>query len=331
MKNIVILGGGTGTFTLLSGLRKFPTNNTVIVSSADDGGSTGRLRKELDVFPAGDLRQCLVGLSYTDRVLKDLFNYRFEKGSLSGHTAGNIILAALEKISGGVEAAIAQSAKLLNVRGEVLPITPFPTQLIARLKNGQKIVGEHLIDQPQAKRNSPILGLSLKPGGPANPKAISAIRLADVIIFGPGDLFTSTLPNLLVRGVKEAVIQSGAKKILITNLMTKHGQTDNFKASDFVRTLQNYLDPQGEDACLDAVVVNTKRPSANQLKPYRRAGAIFVEPDLGKIKLMGIAAIAKPLLASGTFKKPAGDTLARSFLRHNADKTARLIWQLAGQ
>ncbi len=144
MKNIVIIGGGTGTFTLLSGLRKFPVNNTVIVSSADDGGSTGRWRKEVGVhMPVGDIRQWLVGLSYTDPLLQQLFNYRFEQGSLSGHAVGNIILAALEKISSSEEKAIIAVAKMLNVRGEVLPVTLFPTLLSATLQNGERVVSEH--------------------------------------------------------------------------------------------------------------------------------------------------------------------------------------------
>src|SRR3989344_21191 len=165
MKNIVIIGGGTGTFTLLSGLRKFPTNNSVIVSSADDGGSTGRLRKDLGVFPPGDLRQCLVGLSYTEEHLKQLFNFRFESGELKGHTAGNIILAALEKITGSVDEALLLASKILNVRGAVVPVTLKPTLLSAVLANGKKIISEHQIDMPRKIQNSKfkIQNLRLQP------------------------------------------------------------------------------------------------------------------------------------------------------------------------
>ena len=146
MKKIVIIGGGTGTFTLLSGLRKFPSDNSVVVSTADDGGSTGRLRGELGVIPPGDIRQCLGGLSYTDETLRKLFSYRFAKGDLKGHTVGNIIIAALEKITGSVEQAIIQSAKMLNVRGQVVPVTLHPTRLSAIYNNGKKIIGEHNIN-----------------------------------------------------------------------------------------------------------------------------------------------------------------------------------------
>ena len=150
MKNIVIIGGGTGTFTLLSGLRKFPSNNTVIVSSADDGGSTGILRKDLGVMPPGDIRQCLVGLSYTQDEMKQLFNFRFDKGSLAGNSVGNIILAALEKIA-GTEQGIELAGKMLNVRGQVFPVSLTPTTLSAILQNGKRIVGEHYIDDQNPK------------------------------------------------------------------------------------------------------------------------------------------------------------------------------------
>src|SRR4051812_16786495 len=153
MKNIVIIGGGTGTFTLLNGLRKYPSNNSVIVSSADDGGSTGILRKELGVMPPGDIRQCLVGLSYTQKEMQELFNFRFNAGSLKGHTVGNIILAALDKIA-GTEEAINLAGKMLNVRGQVVPVSLSPTILSAQLKNGKKLIGEHNIDDQNPKGES---------------------------------------------------------------------------------------------------------------------------------------------------------------------------------
>ena len=321
VKNIVIVGGGTGTFTLLSGLRKFPTNNAVIVSTADDGGSTGRLREELGVLPPGDLRQCLVGLSYTDPVLQDLFSYRFAKGSLAGHTVGNIILAALEKVTGDVERGIAQTAKMLNVRGEVVPVTLFPTKLSATLMNGKKIVGEHHIDEPRHDGNIRIKSLTLKPGGAANPRALGLIAAADAIIFGPGDLYTSTIPNLLVKGVAEAVRRSSAKKILITNLMTKHGQTDKFKASDFVKSLESYL---GKGS-VDAVIVNSKKPAAAWIARHKKEHSEFVEPDTALLKKMKLKVLAEPLLNGNTFEKNSGDVLKRSYLRHDPDKLAKLI------
>jgi uncharacterized cofD-like protein len=314
MKNIIIIGGGTGTFTLLSGLRKYPSNNTVIVSSADDGGSTGILRKELGVMPPGDIRQCLVGLSYTQDEMKQLFNFRFDRGSLKGHSVGNIILAALEKIA-GTEEGINIAGKMLNVRGQVLPVSLTPTVLSAQLKNGKKLVGEHNIDdQNPAGKSSPIKSLSLS-AAKANPKVIKALELADVIVFGPGDLFTSILPNILVKGVAEAVNKSKAKKVLVTNIMTKFGQTDGFKVSDFVKTTEKYLGGK-----LDAVIANSKKPDAKALALYKKQKAVFVEPDI-KVK-------TADLLHSNTFQKASGDKLQRSLLRHDSDKLAKIIWEL---
>src|SRR3989344_3254586 len=282
MKNIVIIGGGTGTFTLLSGLRKFPTNNSVIVSSADDGGSTGRLRKDLGVFPPGDLRQCLVGLSYTEEHLKQLFNYRFEAGELSGHNVGNIILAALEKITGNVNSAIVLTAKMLNVRGRVVPVTLKPTLLTAILQNGKKIVGEHNIDQPRRIKNQElrIKDLQLRPLTHANPEAVAVLKKANTIVFGPGDLYTSILPNLLVNGIKQAIDNSKAKKVLVVNLMTRPGQTDNFKPEDFVVELNRHLGKKK----LDAAIVNNQKPQSQILAVYKKGGASLVPPEIKSLQ-----------------------------------------------
>ncbi|MBI2355782.1 MAG: YvcK family protein [Candidatus Doudnabacteria bacterium] len=326
MKNIVIIGGGTGTFTLLSGLRKYPSNNTVIVSSADDGGSTGVLRRDLGIFPPGDLRQCLVGLSYTDKQMTELFSYRFEKGSLKGHTVGNIILAALEKTTGNIETAVDLAAKLLNVRGSVLPASLKPGLLIAYLESGKRVVGEHNIDQPHFRR-SRIKSLQLKPNTSANPKAMAALQEADAIVFGPGDLYTSIVPNLLVKGIREALGKSRAKKILITNIMTKAGQTDGFKASDFARNLQKYLGV----AKLNYAIVNNQKPSSKSILAYKKENAKFVEPDVKQMERLGVKAHQAKLVSQVIYKKKTADKLNRSLLRHDASKTAKLIWNLIHQ
>lgn len=322
MKNIVIIGGGTGTFTLLSGLRKYPSNNTVIVSSADDGGSTGQLRKELGVFPPGDLRQCLVGLSYTDKPMTDLFSYRFEKGALAGHTVGNIVIAALEKTTGNIETAVEIAAKMLNVRGQVLPVSLNATTLSAILQNGKKLIGEHNIDDQDSSKHKSvsIKQLQLTTAKP-NPKALAALKQADVIIFGPGDLFTSIVPNLLVKGVSDAINKSSAKKILVTNIMTKFGQTDEFRAIDFVKVLEKYLGGK-----LDVVLENNKKPTADLLKRYAAQKAQIVQPSL--IARKGLTVIAEDLISKDFIKKAAGDQLKRSMLRHDPDKLAKLIWQI---
>lgn len=321
MKNIVIIGGGTGTFTLLNGLRKYPSNNTVIVSSADDGGSTGILRKDLRVMPPGDIRQCLVGLSYTEPQMRELFNYRFQSGRLKGHAVGNIIIAALEKITGNIDEAINLSAKMLNVRGQVVPVTLKPTRLSAVLQSGETIIGEHNIDEPKGNLKLEIKNLKLVPSGPVNPKALRAIKDADVIVFGPGDLFTSILPNLLVTGAAAAINKSRAKKVLVTNIMTRFGQTDGFKVSDFVKVLERYLTGK-----MDAVLANNKAPSGELLKKYAKEKAVFVKPDLKNSKSLTV--IAEDLISKDVIKKSSADSLKRSFLRHDSDKVAKLIWEL---
>src|SRR3989344_1236325 len=308
MKNIVIIGGGTGTSTLLSGLRQLPTNNAVIVSTADDGGSTGRLREELGVVPPGDIRQCLVGLSYGDPVVSDLFNYRFDSGSLKGHAVGNIIISALEKSTGSIEKAIIQTAKLLNVRGYVVPITIHPTILSATLEDGSQIKGEHNIDEPQHNGDLGITNLELAPSGPANPRALELIKNAQAIVFGPGDIYTSTVPNLLVDGVREAIAQSKAKKILVVNLMTKWGQTNGYKASDFVNGINRYLLP----ASIETVIVNTKQLEPAVIERYKQEKAepfgfmedVFVEENFRKhgIGSMLIKAIIEEAKALGCYK-----------------------------
>lgn len=322
MKNIVIIGGGTGTFTLLSGLKNFSANNSVIVSSADDGGSTGRLRKELGVFPPGDLRQCLLGLSHGDEKLKAIFNYRFQQGELKGHNAGNIILAALEKITGDINSAIAAASKLLKVRGSVIPVTLKPTLLTAILANGKRIVGEHNIDMSREVSNSKfkIQNLKLAPTGPANLHAIQALKNSDVIVFGPGDLYTSILPNLLVKGIKQAIDSSRAKKVLVCSLMTRPGQTDGFTPADFEDEVNKYLGKKK----LDAIIVNTKKPTAQVLAKYKKTGAEFVTPEIKKAKAEVLKA---ELLSSQVFKRSNNDPVPRSLVRHDSDKLAQVIYE----
>jgi uncharacterized cofD-like protein len=326
MKNIVIIGGGTGTSTLLLGLKKYPVNLSVIVPSWDDGGSNGRLRSELDSFPYSDARQCLVALAEGDKTIKQLFDYRFGQGSVSGHTAANLMLAALEKITGGPEQAIAVAERLLKTKGKVLPVTLKPTVLTAVLENGKKIIGEHNIDERKGIRNEElgIRNLQLKPNGSANPKAIAAIKNADLIIFGPGDLHTSVLPNLLVKGVTQVIFKSKAKKILVTNIMTKHGQTDGFKASDFVKVISGYL---GKSK-LDFVIINDRKPSQEWLKRYKAEKGEFVWPDISEIVSKKIKVEADNFLADYAFLNGPGDKLKRSLLRHNSEKLSKTIWQL---
>src|SRR3989338_10208038 len=237
-KKIVVIGGGTGTFTVLSGLKKYPVELTAIVSMADDGGSTGVLRDEFGMLPAGDIRRALVALSsYPEKFLTDLFTYRFRDSEVDGHNFGNLILVALERVTGSFEHAVAAASRLLDVRGRVLPVTFSDVRLYAELENGEIIKGETNIDIPKHDGRLLIRRVWLQPKGRANPKALNAIMNADMIIIGPGYLFTSIIPNFLVSGIQNALWKSKAKKVYVANLMTKYGETNGFSGADFLAVL----------------------------------------------------------------------------------------------
>lgn len=237
MKSIVTIGGGTGQFTLLTGLKKYPVKLTAIVSMADDGGSTGILRDELGVLPPGDVRQCLVALSEADAIVRELFNYRFDAGGLKGHNFGNIFLSALEKITGNFEEAVRVSGKVLATRGTVIPVTTQDTRLTCDAA-GTRIDGQYAIETATLPRHPEF---RMEPEADANPKAIEAIEAADCIVIGPGNYYCSLLPNLLVKGIPEAICHSKAAVVFNCNLMTKGGHTDGFDVDAFVDGIERRL------------------------------------------------------------------------------------------
>lgn len=278
MKKIVVIGGGTGVFTVLSGLKKYFKDLTAIVTMADDGGSTGILREEFGILPPGDIRRALIALSASDNEkLSELFNYRFAEGSgLSGHSFGNLMITALERITGSFPKAVEEAGKILSVQGRVLPVTLQKTALMAELENGKIVRGEVNIDIPKHDGRLKIKKVWLKPRALINPEAKKAILAADGIIIGPGDLYTSLVPNLLVDGMKPALRQARGKKIYFVNLMTKFGETTGFQASDFVRTIENYL---GKNV-LNYAVINKTKPTAMRFRPYIEEKSEFVETNL---------------------------------------------------
>jgi uncharacterized cofD-like protein len=304
-KNIVVIGGGTGTFMVLSGLKNYPVNLSAIVTMADDGGSSGVLRDEYGVLPPGDIRRALVALSRSDKALRDLFGYRFRSGSLSGHSFGNIFLSTLEKTTGNFAVAVKKAQEILDVRGTVIPVTLSRTRLFAELENGEIIKGETNIDIPKHDPRLKIMKVSLMPPVKANPEAIGAMKKADLIVIGPGDLFTSIIPNLLVEGIPEAIKRSKAKKAYIVNLMTKYGETNKFDSNNFIDVVERYL---GEDI-LDHFIINDQRPGEDLLEYYRKKDkACFVEPVYkDKRYVLG------NLLAQGRF------------IRHDENKLAQLL------
>jgi uncharacterized cofD-like protein len=323
MKKVVTIGGGTGTFTVLSGLKRYPFELTAIVTMADDGGSTGRLRDEFGVLPPGDLRQCLVALSEGNGVMRKLFNHRFDRGGLAGHSFGNIFISTLEQVTGSLDKALDVVGKILNIRGRVLPVTLTKVRLITELKNGKVIEGEEVLGNYQLLSRFGIERIYLKPKAKPNPKALAAIAEADIIIVGPGNLYRSLVPNFLVEGVGRAIARSKAKKVYIANLMNKHGHTDDFVVSDYVNVLEKVI---GQKGVFDVVVYNTKKPPTALVRKYADEGEPVVCGPVceeGAFTLVGA-----DLLATGITKKAKGDVVDRSLIRHDPIKLARVIAEL---
>jgi uncharacterized cofD-like protein len=324
IKNIVAIGGGTGTFTVLSSLKKYDNLNlSAIVSMADSGGSTGRLRDELGVLPPGDVRQCLTALSRSDKLMRDLFCYRYQKGSLSGHSFGNIFLATLEKITGSFKKAVLESSKILNIKGEVIPVVEKKVNFGVKLESGKTVLGEYKISNVKGfDGRQRIKTAFLKPKAKATFEAQKAIEKADVIIICPGALYSSVIPNLLALGICSAIRKSSAKKIYVCNLMTKFGQTNRFAVSDHVKTLEKYL---GKNV-LDCVIYNTQKPSDKILRYYEKSKEYFVKPDHQNFKPT-TCYIGKNLLSRKIVQKVRGDKLKRSLIRHDQARLGVLLYQ----
>jgi len=323
MKKIVTIGGGTGSFVVLSGLKKYPVKLSAIVAMTDDGGSSGILRDELGILPPGDVRQCLVALAREDLLLRKLFTYRFNKGTFRGHNLGNLFMATLEKITGSFDQAVEKASRILNIRGEVIPVTLDKVWLRAELENGQILKGEDKINRSKLLSKFKVKKLFVVPKARANPKAILTIREADLIVIGPGNLYCSILPNFLIKGIPEAIRKSKARKIYNCNLMTKLGHTDGFKIEDFVNTIEKYLGK----GVIDYVIFNTKRPAPEFLKRYAEEGEEFVEFDKDTLKKKGF--IGGNLINQKIYKRdPAEIFLKRSLIRHHPDKLAKIIISL---
>ncbi len=315
MKKVVVIGGGTGVFTVLTGLKNYPFHLSAIITTADDGGSSGVLREEFGILPPGDIRRALVALSSDSPILANLFNYRFENGKgLKGHSFGNLFLTALERITGDFNQAIKEAAKILGIKGKVIPVTLDYTRLFARLENDLLVVGESNIDVPKHDGSLFIKEVFLNPEAKACKDAIKAIKEADVIIIGPGDLYTSIIPNFLVKGIKKAMKKSQAKKIYVCNIMTKYGETNKFTAEDFFATLEKYLGK----GIIDYFLVNIEKPKDYYLGKYKKEKAELVKYN-------------RKLLSFWKKPKVIFTRLLRqgSLLRHHPKKLAKAICQLA--
>lgn len=318
-KNIVVIGGGTGTFTVLTGLKKYPVNLTVIVAMTDSGGSTGILRDELGVLPPGDVARCLVALSSSDKLMRALMDYRFDNGKLEGFRFGNLLLSALEKMTGSFDSAVEKVGDILRINGRVIPATLDKVHLMAQVGNNI-IKGEEKIQM--TKLNGSLEHIWLEPVARANPKALAALRAADAIIIGPGGHYTSLVTNLLVQGIPEAIRKSNAKKIFVCNLMTKSEHTQDYSVADYTEGIEKYLGGK-----LDTVIYNDKMPSGDLLKRYAREGDMVTSWE----KLPeGRELIGAHLLTGRetAFKKIGTAGIEASLVRHDSAKLAAVIARL---
>jgi uncharacterized cofD-like protein len=314
---IAALGGGTGLSSLLRGLKSHTSNITAIVTVADDGGSSGRLRKEMGVLPPGDIRNCLVALADQESLMGELFQYRFTDGeSLEGHSFGNLFLVAMTAVAGDFEQAIRLSGKILAIKGKVIPSTLCPVTLCAVTKSGKIVEGESSITHDREK----IDRVYLKPAACQPPQEVlDALASADIIVMGPGSLYTSVLPNLLVEGVAGAVNASKALTIYICNVMTQPGETDAFTASEHLKALKKSVPGLRIDCCM----VNDQIPPASLLERYREEEKTPVAADMEKIEEMGIRCVAAPLISTADLVRHDPDLLA--------DRIVRLASEMRGQ
>lgn len=312
---VVVIGGGTGIHAVLRGLRRHTTEITAVVSMADNGGSSGRLRDEFGYLPPGDVRRCLVGLASDEDslLLRRLFEYRFDRGlGLNGHTFGNLLLTALTDILGGTDRAIEEAARLLRIEGRVLPVTLSHTTLCARLANGHIIRGETDIDVRKDFHDEPIAEIFLEPPAEVSAPVLEAIAGADLIVLGPGDLYTSVIPNLLVEGVAEGIRSSRARRVYVCNVMTKHGETDGFTASDFIREILRYL---GSDCALDCAILNYHESLPRELYiRYKSQRAEPVTIDLARCYEAVPQLAIRQLTATGALVRHDPERLAATLL-----------------
>jgi uncharacterized cofD-like protein len=310
-KKVCTIGGGTGNFVVLSGLKKYPIDLTAIVAMADNGGSSGILRDELGVLPAGDVRQCIVALSDSSSLMRNLMNYRYETGGLQGHSFGNLFLSSLEKVTGSFEMAIEELGVILNIKGKVIPVTTTKTHLEMILSTGEVLKGEEEIYLSD-RIDQGVKKIFLTPHPTVNPRAVEEIMNADVVVLGPGGLYTSLISSLLVDGIVDALNKTQAIKIFVVNLMNRKGQTSGFTTSDYVKEIEKYTGK----GVFDVIIVNNESPDPERMSFYKAEGDLVVNDLLGQ---PGV--IDRKLLGKGALPKK-GDLIKRNLIRHDMDKLA---------
>ncbi|TRV07921.1 MAG: YvcK family protein [Microcystis wesenbergii Mw_MB_S_20031200_S109] len=309
---IVAIGGGTGLSTLLRGLKQYSSNITAIVTVADDGGSSGRLRREMGILPPGDIRNCIAALADEEKLLTELFQYRFHAGDgLSGHSFGNLFISAMTEITGDLEQAIDASAKVLAIRGKVLPATLTDVSLWAKLADGRIIEGESKITEAMGQ----IRQIGCHPADPvALPAALAAIKEADYIIIGPGSLYTSIIPNLLVPAIRQALAQVTVPRVYVCNIMTQPGETDNYSVADHIRAIEKVC----EERVFDAVLAQRTAPSPQSLQLYAQEHSHPVFLDREEVGKMGYRIVLANVMAED-------EVTAK--VRHDPQRLARVLWR----
>lgn len=328
---IAVIGGGTGLSVLLRGIKSITSNITAIVTVGDDGGSSGRLRKDFGIIPPGDLRNCLVALADTEPLMEKLFQHRFGgSGELAGHSFGNLYIAAMTEIVGDVELALKESSKVLAVRGQVLPSSTEPVLLLAEMTDGTVVQGESQIPL-SGKR---IKRVAITPADVRPVKgAIEAIREADACILGPGSLYTSVIPNLLVKGVADMLRESDAVKIYICNVMTQPGETDGYTASDHIKAIIDHAGP----GSIDMAIVNVQEVAPELREFYAQRGAQPVVPDLDRIEAMGVKVVKANLISETNLVRHDPARLSRTImsmvydLKINSDRMRLLDYYIMAE
>ena len=320
---IVAIGGGTGLSTLLRGLKRHTKNITAIVTVADDGGGSGMLRREIGMPPPGDIRHCMESLANVEPIMEQLLTYRFREGSLAGQSFGNLLLAALNGITGSFEEAVGQMSQVLAITGRVLPVTGADVQLEAVFENGSRVVGESSISSFKKEQDCRIAHVNLIPAKPkALDAALEAIRQADLIILGPGSLYTSIIPNLLVDGVVEELCRADALKLYICNIMTQEGETEGYTAADHVAALLKHGAPDMVDICL----ANSDPVREGLLERYRKEDAVPLVIDRERFAQMGLELIEAPMASrTGDLARHSEQLLAQAVMDVYRNQTVRIF------
>lgn len=314
---IVAIGGGTGLPVLLRGLKEYTNNTTAIVTVADDSGSSGRLRREFKVPAPGDIRNCLVALADAEPLLEELFQYRFSNGArLKGHNFGNLFITALSQVTGDFEKAIRESSKILAIRGQVVPSTLSNVSLEARFEDGKLVKGESRISDFRPNKGRIRRVFLNPPNSQPTQEALTAIKEADAIILGPGSLYTSVIPNLLVKGMLEAILATSAIKIYVCNVMTQPGETDGYTAADHMEAIFLHTTP----GVFDYVIANTEKVPRYLLRKYQEEGAYPVVIDEERLVEMGLKVIKEKLISNTNYVRHDSANLSRTIMKLLVDQ-----------